>query len=31
MEFEGAVMFSQLYENSQYLRDVYVRTMAKLK
>jgi TetR/AcrR family transcriptional regulator, transcriptional repressor for nem operon len=31
MEFEGAVMFSQLYENPQYLRDVYVRTMAKLK
>jgi TetR/AcrR family transcriptional regulator, transcriptional repressor for nem operon len=31
MEFEGAVMFSTLYGNPQYLRDVYVRTMAKLK
>ncbi len=31
MEFEGAVMFSQVYEDQQYLKDVYVRTMAKLK
>jgi TetR/AcrR family transcriptional regulator, transcriptional repressor for nem operon len=31
MEFEGAVMMSVLYENQQYLKDVFVRTMAKLK
>ncbi|MGR3811760.1 TetR/AcrR family transcriptional regulator [Jiulongibacter sp. NS-SX5] len=31
MEFEGAVMYSELFENDQYLKDVYVRTLAKLK
>ena len=31
MEFEGAVMFSQIYDDQQYLKDVFVRTMAKLK
>jgi TetR/AcrR family transcriptional repressor of nem operon len=31
MEFEGAVMFSQLYENDQFLKDVYVRTLSRLK
>jgi TetR/AcrR family transcriptional repressor of nem operon len=30
MEFEGAVMFSQLYDTDQYLKDVFVRTMAKM-
>ncbi len=31
MEFEGAIMMSQIYENAQYPRDVFVRTLAKLK
>ncbi len=31
MEFEGAVMLSQLYGNDQYLKDVFVRTLAKMK
>lgn len=31
MEFEGALMFSQLYENDQFLKDVYVKTMGRLK
>ncbi|WP_341228203.1 TetR/AcrR family transcriptional regulator [uncultured Arcticibacterium sp.] len=31
MEFEGAVMFSQLYETDQYLKDVFVRTLSKMK
>ena len=30
MEFEGAVMMSQLYENDQYLKDVFVRSLTKL-
>ena len=30
MEFEGAVMFSQLYDSDQYLKDVFVRTMARM-
>ncbi len=31
MEFEGAVMLSQLFANDQYLKDVFVRTLAKMK
>jgi len=31
MEFEGAVMLSQIYENDQYLKDVFVRTLSKMK
>lgn len=31
MEFEGAVMFSQLYESDQFLKDVYVKTLGRLK
>jgi TetR/AcrR family transcriptional repressor of nem operon len=31
MEFEGAVLMSQLHRNDQYLKDVFVRTLAKLK
>jgi len=29
MEFEGAVMFSLLFESEHYLKDVYFRTMAR--
>ncbi|MCR9063133.1 MAG: TetR/AcrR family transcriptional regulator [Cytophagales bacterium] len=31
MEFEGAVMLSQLHNNDQYLKDVFVRTLSKLR
>ena len=31
MEFEGAVMLSQLYDSDQYLKDVFVRTLSKMK
>lgn len=31
MEFEGAVMLTQIYENDQYLKDVFVRTLSKMK
>ncbi|AWV97799.1 TetR/AcrR family transcriptional regulator [Arcticibacterium luteifluviistationis] len=31
MEFEGAVMFSQLYQTDQYLKDAFVRTLSKMK
>lgn len=31
MEFEGAVMLSQLHGNDQYLKDVFVRTLSKMK
>ena len=30
MEFEGAVMLTQIYKNQQLLLDVYTRTMGKL-
>jgi TetR/AcrR family transcriptional regulator, transcriptional repressor for nem operon len=30
MEFEGAVMMTQIYKNDQLLIDVYTRTMARL-
>lgn len=30
MEFEGAVMLTQIYNNQQLLLDVYTRTMAKM-
>ena len=30
MEFEGAVMMTQIYKNQQLLIDVYTRTMARL-
>lgn len=30
MEFEGAVMLTQIYKNQQLLIDVYTRTMARL-
>ena len=30
MEFEGAVMLTQIYKNQQLLLDVYTRTIAKL-
>jgi TetR/AcrR family transcriptional regulator, transcriptional repressor for nem operon len=31
MEFEGAVMLGQLYETDQYLKDVFMRTLSKMK
>ncbi|WP_304236802.1 TetR/AcrR family transcriptional regulator [Jiulongibacter sediminis] len=31
MEFEGAVMLSQLHGHDQYLKDVFVRTLTKMK
>lgn len=31
MEFEGAVMFSLLFDSDQYLKDVFTRTLSKFK
>lgn len=30
MEFEGAVMLSQLFDSDQYLKDVFLRTLCKV-
>ena len=31
MEFEGAVMLGQIYETDQYIKDVFVRTLTKMR